>query len=81
MEEYRCNKIPYLKNKTCVGRESLKYKKNDSTTINIRNAGILVKLNFRAFSKQSSGLIVNNFEIPHYGYSSRSIPLYLHLHI
>jgi hypothetical protein len=40
-------------------------------TINIRNAGRCSKLNFKAFNKQSSGLIVKCLEIPHYAYSSR----------
>jgi len=33
--------------------------------------GDIVNLNFKAFNKQSSGLIVKCFEIPHYAYSSR----------
>ncbi len=33
--------------------------------------GDLVNLNIRAFNKQSSGLIVRCFEVPHYAYSSR----------
>lgn len=33
--------------------------------------GNLVSLNFKAFYKQRSGLIVKCLEIPHYVYSSR----------
>ncbi len=33
--------------------------------------GDLVSLNFKAFNKQHSGLIVQCLEIPHYAYSSR----------
>ncbi len=33
--------------------------------------GDLVKLNFKAFIKQRSGLIGKYLEIPHYAYSSR----------
>ncbi len=33
--------------------------------------GDWVNLNFKAFNKQRSGLIVQSLEIPHYAYSSR----------
>jgi hypothetical protein len=37
--------------------------------------GDLVNLNFKAFNKQSSGLIVKCLEIPHYAYLCRCATL------
>jgi len=46
-------------------------KNRQLTTINIRNAGRIAKLELKAFNKLSCGLKAKSLEIPHYAYYYR----------